>query len=86
MNEQLKAFNAEAAPQPKPKVYLEDIFNRWWVRTISAAMLKSGKGFRLDSPRRTPRPGAARWYGERRADKPGTSKLSRALLRQGAGR
>lgn len=67
----------------QPQSITERQFCQLWVHTLSAAMLRSGKGFRLDSPKRNPRPGAARWRGERREDKPGTTKLSRRLL-QGA--
>lgn len=55
-------------------------FRKIWIHILSLAMVKTGKGFRMDSPHRKPRPGAARWYGERRADKVGTTKLSRYLM------
>jgi hypothetical protein len=58
----------------------EPVFRRFWISMIAGAMLKSGKGFRMDSPRRVPPKGAAKYRGERRSDKPGTSKVSRALL------
>lgn len=78
----MEDFNA-AAPQSAPvRTITERQFCAAWVQTLSRAMLISGKGFRLDSPNRKPRPGASRWHGERRADKPGTTKLSRQLARQ----
>ena len=81
--QQLDDFNA-AAPaavevQDKRTV-TEEQFRQAWISLLSRAMLTSGKGFRVDSPNRRPRPGAAQWHGERRADKVGMSKLSRRLL------
>jgi hypothetical protein len=58
----------------------EPVFRKFWISMLSGAMLKTGKGFRMDSPRRVPPKGAAKYRGERRSDKPGTTKLSRALL------
>lgn len=58
---------------PEPK------FRQAWITILSQTMLRTGKGFRVDSPNRKPPAGAAQWRGERRADKPGTSKLSRRL-------
>lgn len=80
-HQQLDDFNA-AAPQPAPArtTITEEQFRAAWIHMLSRAMLKSGKGFRVDSPHRKPRPGASRWHGERRADKVGTTKLSRALM------
>jgi hypothetical protein len=78
MSDALQAFN-EAAPAPK-KVDAEKRLRQIWIHTLSAAMLKSGKGFRMDSPKRRPPQGGARWRGERRADKVGTTKLSRRLM------
>lgn len=55
-------------------------FRKIWIHILSMAMLKTGKGFRMDSPKRRPPQGASRWRGERRSDKVGTTKLSRQLL------
>lgn len=89
MSKLIDDFNA-AAPAPayipvKPvgntvMGFPEPKFRVAWISILSQAMLKSGRGFRVDSPNRKPRPGAAQWHGERRADKEGTSKLSRRLL------
>jgi hypothetical protein len=49
---------------------------------LADAMLRRRKGCRLDSTRRLPPEGAARWRGERRPDKPGMSKLARRLGKQ----
>lgn len=70
--------------EPTIKTITERQFCEMWIHLLSTAMLRSGKGFRLDSPRRQPRKGAARWYGERRADKNGSTKVSRALLAGGS--
>lgn len=59
----------------------EPVFRRGWIQLLSGAMLISGKGFRVDSPNRKPKKGVSRWHGERRADKVGTTKLSRRLLK-----
>lgn len=53
----------------------EQLFRKRWISLLSGAMLISGKGFRVDSPKR-------RIRGDRRLDKPGTTKLSRRLLGQ----
>ena len=79
----LEALNA-AAPEPKPigntvAGMPERKFCQVWISMLSGAMLRTGKGFRMDSPNRRPPQGASRWRGERRADKVGTTKLSRAL-------
>jgi hypothetical protein len=66
-----------------PKSITERQFCAMWIHTLSAAMLKSGRGFRMDSPKRRPPAGASHYRGDRREDKPGTTKLSRRLL-QGA--
>lgn len=75
--EALAAFNDAA---PKAVKYTERDFARAWVTILSRAMLLSGKGFRMDSPKRRPPQGASRWRGERRADKVGMSKTARGLL------
>jgi hypothetical protein len=57
-------------------------FCEMWVVTLSMAMLKTGKGFRVNSPNRRPSKGASGWHGERRADKQGvlgSTKLARRL-------
>lgn len=58
----------------------ERLFRQVWISTLAATMLKSGKGFRMDSPCRRQPKGAAKWRGERRADKVGTTKLERRLM------
>lgn len=50
----------------------EPLFRKAWIHILSRAMLKSGKGFRLDPIRRT--------RDDRRPDKIGTTKLSRRLM------
>jgi hypothetical protein len=57
----------------------EPAFRQAWIHILSRAMLKSGKGFRVDSPNRKPRKGASQWHGERRADKTEKTKLERSL-------
>lgn len=80
---QMDDFNA-AAPAvvqvEDKRTVTEEQFRPAWISILSRAMLTSGKGFRVDSPNRKPRPGASGWHGERRADKPGTTKLERRLL------
>ena len=58
----------------------ETEFRKIWIHILSMAMLKTGKGFRMDSPKRRQPKGASKWRGERRSDKVGTTKLSRQLL------
>lgn len=82
MNQQMDDFDA-AAPavvevQDK-RVITEEQFRQAWISLLSRAMLVSGKGFRVDTPKRRQPQGAAEWRGERRADKPGTTKLQRRL-------
>lgn len=81
MNEQVQTFDAGKVAAPK-KIDAEKLFRQWWIQMLSAAMLKSGKGFRLDSPKRRQPAGASHWRGERRADKVGTTKAGRALMAQ----
>jgi hypothetical protein len=64
----------------------EQTFRRIWIALLSGAMLRTGRGFRVDTPNRRPPAGAAGWCGERRADKQGTTKLSRRLLHPMAAR
>lgn len=76
-------FNAAAPAEVQvedKRTVTEEQFRAAWISILSRAMLKSGKGFRVDSPNRKPRPGATQWHGERRSDKPGTTKLERRLL------
>ena len=80
----LEALNA-AAPEPKPigntvAGMPERKFCQVWISMLSGAMLKTGRGFRVDPVTRRQPAGAAMWRGERRADKVGTTKLSRALM------
>jgi hypothetical protein len=60
----------------------ERTFRTAWITILSQTMLRTGKGFRVDTPKRRQPAGASHWRGERRADKPGTTKLSRQLARQ----
>jgi hypothetical protein len=50
-----------------------------WIALLTEAMLRTRRGCRTPASGRTPPPGAAHWRGERRGDKPGTTKLSRRL-------
>lgn len=80
---QLAGFNEETPAVPVAVTVNgipEPRFREFWISMLAGAMLKTGKGFRADSAKRQPRPGAARWRGERREDKAGTTKLARALL------
>ena len=61
--------------------YPERAFRTAWIAILSRAMLQSGRGFRVDTPKRRQPAGAAQWRGERRGDKVGTSKLERRLLK-----
>jgi hypothetical protein len=54
-------------------------FTARWVSMMWFAMMRTGKGYRRDTLKNRPPKGAARWRGERRADKPGTTKTERAL-------
>ena len=81
----LDEFNAATPASPPPAGNTvfgqpEPVFRKAWIHILSRAMLQSGKGFRMDSPRRVPPKGASGWRGERRADKVGTTKLSRRLM------
>jgi hypothetical protein len=48
-----------------------------WVAVLRHAMMRTQRGFRKPTLVNRPPQGAARWRGVRRADKPGTTKLSR---------
>ena len=80
----LEALNAEVpAPTPVGNTVAgmpEQKFRTIWISMLSAAMLKTGRGFRVDPAKRRQPAGAAMWRGERRADKVGTTKLSRGLM------
>jgi hypothetical protein len=82
----LDEFNAAAAPAPTQQSgntvmgFPEPAFRTAWIAILSRAMLKSGKGFRTDTPNHRPPQGAAQWRGERRSDKEGTTKLQRRLM------
>jgi hypothetical protein len=52
-----------------------------WVSLLWRAMAKTGNGYHRMTLKNQPPKGAARWRGERRKDKPGTTKLTRALAR-----
>jgi hypothetical protein len=83
----LEDFNEAVPSRPQGNTVLgqpERLFAQAWVVILSRAMLKSGKGFRMDSPNRKPKKGASGWHGERRADKLETgrrTKLERRLLK-----
>lgn len=59
----------------------ERTFCAHWVSWLWQAMAARGKGYRQDSLKNRPPKGASRWRGPRRADKVGTTKLERRLLR-----
>jgi hypothetical protein len=75
----LEEFNAAVSARPARTTISEREFCQAWVTLLSHTMLKTGKGFRVDSPLRRPSKGASHWRGERRADKEHTTKLSRRL-------
>lgn len=80
----LDEFN-KAAPTPRRGGNTvmgrsEAEFRQAWIHMLSAAMMRTGNGFRMDSPKRNAKKGASGWHGERRADKIGTTKLERRLL------
>lgn len=83
----LEDFNEAVPSRPRGNTVLgqpERLFSQAWITILSRAMLKSGKGFRMDSPKRTPPKGADHYRGERRADKLETgrrTKLERRLLK-----
>jgi hypothetical protein len=60
----------------------EPVFRAGWLRLLWLTMAKTAKGYRKDPAGRQARPGAAKFYGERRADKISTTKLSRFLANQ----
>lgn len=60
----------------------ERVFRTAWISVLWKAMGKLGRGYRWWTLKNQPPKGAARWRGERRADKPGTTKLSRRLALQ----
>ena len=58
----------------------ELVFRTAWIEVLWKAMAKTGKGYHWPTMRRLPPKGAAHWREERRADKPGTTKVSRRLM------
>lgn len=58
----------------------ERVFCMVWCRKLWEAMGKAGRGFRHWSLKRLPPVGASHWRGERRGDKPGSTKVSRFLM------
>lgn len=60
----------------------EPAFREIWLSKLWQAMAKTGRGYRRFTTKNQPPAGASRWRGERRADKPGTSKVSRTLALQ----
>lgn len=57
----------------------EKTFRAYWVSMLWQAMGKTGNGYRRPSTKNRPPQGASRWRGERRIDKPGTTKTSRTF-------
>jgi hypothetical protein len=57
----------------------EQLFRLEWVSLLWHAMRKTGNGYPRPTMKNQPPAGAAGWRGERRADKVGTTKLSRRL-------
>lgn len=57
----------------------ESEFRAYWISLLWRAMAKTGNGYHRFTLKNRPPQGASRWRGERRADKIGTTKLSRAL-------
>jgi hypothetical protein len=57
----------------------EQLFRLEWVSLLWHAMRKTGEGYHRPTMKNRPPAGAAGWRGERRADKPGTTKLTRRL-------
>lgn len=57
-------------------------FAQIWIEMLWRAMSATGKGYRYWTLKNQPPEGASRWRGERRADKVGTTKLSRSLLQR----
>ena len=58
----------------------EPVFRGHWVSMLWKAMWKTGHGYPRTTTKNRPPRGASRWRGERRADKVGTTKLSRRLM------
>jgi hypothetical protein len=60
----------------------ETEFRAYWISMLWKAMAKTGRGYRRFTLKNRPPAGAAEWRGERRADKEGTTKLSRSLMQR----
>jgi hypothetical protein len=58
----------------------EKEFRAVWIAMLWHAMAKTGKGYRRHTLKNRPPAGASHWRGERRADKVGTTKLSRRMV------
>ena len=54
-------------------------FRGIWISKLWQAMAKTARGYRKWTVKNQPPAGASHWRGERRADKVGTSKVSRRL-------
>lgn len=59
----------------------EPLFRELWVSRLWLAMAAKAKGYRMHTLKNRPPVGAAKWRGERRKDKVGTTKLSRRLMK-----
>lgn len=54
-------------------------FAAMWVANLWMTMTRTAKGYHHPTLKNLPPRGAAKWRGERRTDKAGTTKLSRRL-------
>lgn len=54
-------------------------FRAAWTSWLWRAMAKVARGYRMWTLKNQPPRGAARWRGERRRDKVGTTKVSRRI-------
>lgn len=57
----------------------ESEFRAAWISKLWQVMAKTGRGYRKMTLKNRPPAGVGDWHGERRADKVGTTKLSRRL-------
>lgn len=57
----------------------EQLFRLEWISMLWRAMRVTGNGYHRPTMKNKPPAGAAGWRGERRADKVGTTKLTRRL-------
>jgi hypothetical protein len=57
----------------------EQLFRMEWISLLWRTMQKTGNGYHRPTLKNQPPAGASHWRGERRADKVGTTKLTRRL-------